>query len=224
MMSSARPERSLARKGGRHAAAEPSSPPSPLSPPPNMPRRGDAAWDSLLGAEQQGTPSSATEPPEVTPFRPFVSTADSINGDTEIDVPVAWLLLLLLICCFGCWCRRQCRRRQQQGRANRQRAGRRGSSRDLEEDEDGDDDDDNEIDSLVRRVKRIVGYEVLANGKVEYSCIDNDGEEVTLSRRDLMDGGEAEQMVRAYEARYPPPWAKTTKSGGSSKAPSGRRH
>ena len=71
--------------------------------------------------------------------------------------------------------------------------------------------DDEEV-RVLQHIKRVVGYELTSSGRVEYSCLDSDGDEVTLDRRDLMDGGEVEELVRQFEERYPPPWTKGKKS------------
>ena len=179
--------RELSRKLRLHR--RPHWPPPPLSsgapvpPPPQptfTPNDTNDAWAAHTTEHSASTASW---------WRPF-STEPVGNFEDEetpeIDVPIAWVLLALVCCCV-CALRRFRRRTKQ-----------RGGGRD-------DDLDDGEVRLLVQRIRRVVGYE-LNHGRVEYSCLDEDGAEVTLDRRDLLDGGDVETMVLEYERRYPPPW------------------
>ena len=59
---------------------------------------------------------------------------------------------------------------------------------------------------LALSVSRVLGYELLLNGRIEYSCFDHDGDEIVVDREDLLNsGGDQKRMVLEYEKRYPPP-------------------
>lgn len=181
-----------------------------------------SAWLPVTPPQPPPSPSPLLSSPPAA----FLSFDLGMRDDEpEIDVPIAWVLLLVVVCCCACCIRRSCRRYEICAR----------SKRPNDATDDGDMDDD-EIRGLVQRVHRIVGYEATRSGRVEYSCLDRDGNEVrtatsgqdghhaplrsrrhgrsrqvTFDRRDLMDGGEVEDMVREYERRYPPPWSKNAK-------------
>ena len=133
-------------------------------------------------------------------WKPPGSLADKVGsqGDASVEVSVTSLLLLgvlplaVVVCCCM-WLRRRCSRHHHPGNDEYE------SDYDILLDEE-------RADELASSVSRVVGYEILADGRVLYNCLDGQGEELTLARRDLMDGATTEAMVHEYEHRYPPPW------------------
>lgn len=130
------------------------------------------------------------------------ANGDAIDGgdQPDLDVPLYWVLLLIFCCCCGIaahrsWC--------QASLTTRATAA--GCDEDEQESLTGMGDD--EVKALVQRVRRIVGCELRRSGLVEFNCLDDEGNEYSLDRRDLLqDGGDAQRlMVERYEARYPLP-------------------
>ena len=177
-----------------------------------MPPPPSVGSDSLTAA----APLAASS--ESEPFKPFKEIPAAPNTDdaaltpeAEIEIPIAWIVILLLLCCCLCrWCWKR-RRRGGAGGDGDERSALRG---------DDDDDDDEavyteaEARALARTIVRIVGYEPLKTGRLEYSGLDGDGNELTLDRDDLLAAGdESARLVRDYERRYPPPFVPQTSLG-----------
>ena len=189
----------------------------------NAPRSARARWPRPrapsvpvpLPPAAAATLGASSESEPFKPFKEALAPKDrddaALTQEAEIEMPIAWLFILgvLLVCCClcrWCWKRRRC------GRADGD-----GDARLTLPDGGGDGGDDEAVcteakaNALARTIVRIVGYEPLATGRLEYSGLDSSGNELTLDRDDLLAAGdESAQMVRAYERRYPPPWVPET--------------
>jgi hypothetical protein len=55
-------------------------------------------------------------------------------------------------------------------------------------------------------ITRVLGWEVLDDGNLEYVCMQPSGEEGTFDRSDLMDGAKNQRLVMNFEKYHPPPW------------------
>ena len=158
--------------------------------------------------DPQVSDATASRGADGGPFKPFDRAAElpEDGPETEIEIPILWVIGALLVCLCVCrWCWKRCRGRK--GRRTEEDAALKGDQSGGDTTDDDDVYGDAEAIELARSIVRIVGYEPLASGRLEYSGIDDRGNELTLDRDDLLAaGGDAERMVRAYERRYPPPF------------------